>query len=114
MRENKVVSMYRRDELDRERLGPLGRGIRLILAALAIGQVFFLPGPVALWQALAVAVGAFLAVEALVGWGPLAAWHAAQREWLRERRRERSPAPSAPSQAEEPAAEEERDLPRAA
>ncbi len=114
MREDKVVTMHRRDVLDRERLGPLGRGVRLILAALAIGQVFILPGPIALWQALAVAVGAFLAVEAFVGWGPVAAWHAAQREWLRERRRERSPVSTAVSQAEEPAAKEAKDLPRAA
>ncbi len=86
MRENKVVHLNRRDDLERERLGPLGRGMRLAIAALAIGQAFFIQGEVTLWHALAVVVGAFLAVEAIVGWGPLAAWHAAQREWLRERR----------------------------
>ncbi len=86
MRENKVVRLNRRDDLERERLGPLGRGMRLAIAALAIGQAFFIQGEVTLWHALAVAIGAFLAVEAIVGWGPLAAWHAAQREWLRERR----------------------------
>jgi len=84
MREN-VVHLKRRDDLERERLGPLGRGIRLAIAALAIGQAFFIQGEVTLWHALAVALGAFLAVEAIVGWGPLAAWHAAQRAWLRER-----------------------------
>ena len=114
MRENNVVHLNRRDDLERERLGPLGRGVRLAIAALAIGQAFFIQGEVTLWHALAVAVGAFLAVEAIVGWGPLAAWHAAQREWLRERRAARRAARETPVAAEAEARPEDEDVRRAA
>ncbi len=89
MRDN-VVHMNRRDDLDRERLGPVGRAVRLLAAALLIGQAFFIEGAVTLWHSLAVVVGAFLAIEALVGWGPLAALHALQRDWRAQRRAEKA------------------------